>query len=61
MKYELFIFRGNLSILLIKVKITSSANIFFVLDTINGKSLVLRNLNLAPVTVPSIARFRYTA
>ena len=28
MKYELFIFRGNLSILLIKVKITSSANIF---------------------------------
>lgn len=28
MKYERFIFRGNLSILLIKVKITSSATIF---------------------------------
>ena len=60
MKCERFVFRGNLSILLIKVKITSSATIF-VLDTINGKSLVLRYLNLAPVTIPSIARFRYAA
>ena len=59
MKCERFIFRGNLSILPIKVKKTSSAT-GFCSRYKKLKILVLRNLNLAPVTVPPIARFRYT-
>ena len=60
MKCERFIFRGNLSVLLIKVKITSSATVFC--SRYNKlKILVFRNLNLAPKTVPPMAPFLYTS